>query len=392
MNILYHHRTQGKTVEGTHIRAVVNALRDIGHTVHIVSPPGIDPYAVHKTAKKKPGKRARVWSLLSATAPQFLFESMERLYNVYALIALLIATWRKKYDAIYERSAFFLIAGVTVGRMRGIPCILEVNEITGLKRQRGLVFKRLAERLENLTFRKATAIIVVSSYLKKQIVARGIPDNKITVMPNAVNPEFFDPAVADGAAIRKRYGFGDDEVVFGFIGSFCVWDELERYVDESAILLKENPHIRLMLVGDGYNFEHIKEKVACMQLERSVILTGRVPRAEIPSYIAAMDVGVIPATNPFGSPVVLFEYMAMGKPVIAPDVDPVHDVMTSGDNGLIFEHGQYDQLHMQMKCLAEDVDQRKRLGTTARLLALERHTWEHTARKVYALMHGAQKQ
>lgn len=388
MNILYHHRTQGKTVEGTHIRAVVNALRDIGHTVHIVSPPGIDPYAVHKVAKKKPGKRARVWSRLSASAPQFLFESMERLYNIYALIALLMATWRKKYDSIYERSAYFLVAGVTVARLRGIPCILEVNEITGIKRQRGLVFKRLAERLENLTFHKATAIIVVSSYLKKQIVARGIAEQKILVMPNGVNPEVFDPAIADGNMIRNQFGFENDAVVFGFVGSFSKWDKLEQYIEESVPLLKENTHIRLLLVGDGFNFETIQQLVSKLKMKKSIVLAGRVPRAEIPNYIAAMDAGVIPATNPFGSPVVMFEYMAMTKPVIVPDVDPILDVVTQGDNGIIFEHGHYSALRRAMKDLAARPDLRAHIGARARAVVLERHTWEHNARRVCALVAG----
>jgi UDP-N-acetylglucosamine:LPS N-acetylglucosamine transferase len=129
MNILYHHRTQGKTVEGVHIREVVKALRELGHNVIIVSPPGVDPFANERaeTTPKKRSLRATVLGFISKHIPQFGFELMELVYNFVAYKNIKAVIASQKIDFIYERFAFFSMAGALASKNYNIPLIEEVN-------------------------------------------------------------------------------------------------------------------------------------------------------------------------------------------------------------------------------------------------------------------------
>ena len=129
MNILYHHRTRAEDVEGVHIRGMVHALRDAGHAVDVLSPPGVDPEAGgavrHGGAAATKKVRARApgspWSLLSRHAPESVFEAAEVGYNGYALPRIAARLRRLEYGMLYERYALFSIAGAIAARQRGVP-------------------------------------------------------------------------------------------------------------------------------------------------------------------------------------------------------------------------------------------------------------------------------
>jgi glycosyltransferase involved in cell wall biosynthesis len=390
MNILYHHRTQGKTVEGVHIREVVKALRALGHTVFIVSPPGIDPFADigmdDKQLKKQLVSRFLYW--LSRHIPQFGFEIMEAGYNIIAYRNISKILKKQKIDLIYERYAFFNMAGVKAAKNHHIPIILEVNEVSGLARQRGQFFVKLAKRAERYIFEYADAIITVSTFLKGQLLAMNIDESKIRVLPNSVNIDEFDPAV-NGETVRNELGLRG-KTVLGFMGSFSVWDNLEFLIEAFSDIAGSYPQLALVLVGDGFNKQKLEEDARKKHMDEKIIFAGRVSHGRVPGYIAAMDIAIIPHSNLFGSPVVLFEYMAMAKPVIAPRLGPVSEVIEDRENGLLFEPGLASEMKRHIQELAVSSSARENIGARARETILARHLWKQNAGKIIDLFREIQ--
>ena len=116
--VLYHHRTQGKAVEGVHIRGITDALRAEGVAVDILSLPGADPYSTPKALS--PTRQARPWMRLFARLPEPLFEIAELAYNLVA--GWRVLAWLRRNpdaDLVYERYSLFMFAPVWLVRRHG---------------------------------------------------------------------------------------------------------------------------------------------------------------------------------------------------------------------------------------------------------------------------------
>ena len=122
--ILYHHRTQGKAVEGVHIRGITDALRAMGVEVDIVSLPGADPYSSPKAMS--PTRQATRLMRAVSSLPEPLFELAELFYNLVAWFRLIIQISRRPVDLIYERYSLFMFISVLVARWYRVPLILEM--------------------------------------------------------------------------------------------------------------------------------------------------------------------------------------------------------------------------------------------------------------------------
>jgi glycosyltransferase involved in cell wall biosynthesis len=366
----------------------VRALGEAGHEVTLVSPPGVDPLntavgvPLDKGNARETGIR-RIWKWISRECPQLLFELIEISYNLYAALRLPLVFHRHPAAIYYERYAFFLFAGVVLAKWHGRPVILEVNEVVGVQRARGQILVRVARRLERTVFSRADEILTVSSFLQHEVLHRGGRPGHVHVVPNAIDPSRFD-AKGSGQAIRHKLGL-DGAIVMGFVGWFDHWDRLDLLVDVARELRDSHPALRLLLVGDGPVAEDLRGSIRRYGLERVAILTGAVTRAEVPQYIDAMDICVLPDSNPFGSPLVLFEFMASGKAVVTPDLPPIRDVIRDHATGLIVKPGDAASLREVIRRMADDARLRRQLGDQARRAVLENHTWAATARRIVAL-------
>jgi len=163
----------------------------MGHVVTVLSPPGVDPMANTERVAAIPNLSAptRGGNLLRWVVkhlPYFMFELSEAAYNVLAYIRLRRAISKERFDLIYERYAFYLIAGAMVARRYRIPFVLEANEVNGVEaRSRPQIMPKLCGMFERGLFRRCTAIHTVSSYLKELIVRQGVAPGSIYVSPNA---------------------------------------------------------------------------------------------------------------------------------------------------------------------------------------------------------------
>ena len=382
MNILYHHRTQGKGAEGVHIRGIIKEFRQQFHAVFIFSPPGVNVFSEGvKFNKNQKGLccLSIFWQRISKNCPQIVFEFLELTYNLFAFLGISVLAIKYKPVFIYERYAFFCLAGVLSAKAFKIPIILEVNEISGIKRSRKQIFVKLMKKNEDYVFKNADAILVVSNYLKECLCARGIEESKIHVIANAVNPDMFDESMR--WKLRKKLHI-DEKIVLGFAGVFVIWDNLELLLEtfERVVSLRSNVH--LLLVGDGVNRKHLEEIVLEKGLSNKVTFTGFLKHSEVMHYISAMDIGIIPDSNLFGSPIILFELMGMGKPVIVPDISTITDVAKDNIHVLLFKKEDKVSLQKAMIKLIKDAGLRRILGKNAERKVLSEHLWKHNAQRI----------
>ncbi|MFH1460569.1 MAG: glycosyltransferase family 4 protein [Candidatus Omnitrophota bacterium] len=389
LKIVYHHRTQGKGAEGVHIREIIKALEVEGHTVYVVNPPGINVLMERDEADVfKKSWLAKFWSISSKYAPQVLFEILEVCYNFVAFYAIKKIVEKENIDFIYERNAFFCWAGTAVARKFNIPIFIEVNEVSGIERIRGQVLTKIAKKIEQFNFHNAYAIIVVSEFLKKHIANMGINEEKIHVMPNAVDIKKFQSNENEIKTIKDKFKLGD-KIVLGFVGSFVKWhnfDLLFNVLKETSVQLNKN--ICLLVVGDGPLRESLKLKVKELGIEGKVIFTGKVLHAQVPQYINTMDICIIPHANEYRSPIKLFEYMAMGKTVVVPKVEPIESIITHSENGWIFELDNKDSLFKSLKFLIENKNIQEEIGKNARDLVFNQYLWSHNAQRLLSLYYN----
>jgi glycosyltransferase involved in cell wall biosynthesis len=184
--------------------------------------------------------------------------------------------------------------------------------------------------------------------------------------------------------VRTKLGI-HTSVVVGHVGLFHTWDHLDALIQVMSEIHDIHPGAKALLVGDGPEMKSLQESVGRLGLEETVLFTGSVTPDDVPGYIDAMDVCVLPDSNVFGSPIALFEFMAMGKPSVVPDLGPMLDVMEDSVTALIFPHGDYTSLRNALLRLIEDPQLREALGTRAREVVFERHTWNANARLVACL-------
>ena len=304
---------------------------------------------------------------------------------------------RRAVVCVYQRYSLNNYSGVRLAARRRVPFVVEYNgsEIW-MSRHWGspLEHEALSSRIEMLNLTAADLIVVVSRAMEDELAARGVPREKILVNPNGVEPMTYSPDV-DGSAVREQYGLRGKTVV-GFIGTFGPWHGAEVLAEAFGRLLEARPdwraHVRLLMIGDGVRMPDVRAAVARHHVEDACVLTGLVPQADGPRYLAACDILASPhvpnadGTPFFGSPTKLFEYMAMGKGIVASDLDQIGEVLEHGRAAVMVTPGDVDALVAGLTTLVEDPARREALGRAARQLVLDRHTWRaHTARIIDGL-------
>ncbi len=297
---------------------------------------------------------------------------------------------------VYHRYCVNTFAAVQLALARRVPLVLEYNgSEVWVSRHWGkrLAYEGLTERIERLNLLAADLIVVVSRALADELAGRGISRDKILINPNGVDPERYSPMI-DGSSVRARHGL-DGNTIVGFIGTFGPWHGAEQLARAFARVVRTRQaqrDLRLLMIGDGARLEAVRRIVSDGGIDRTCVFTGVVPQQDGPKYLAACDVLVAPhVPNPdgtpfFGSPTKLFEYMAMGKGIVASNLDQIGEVIEHGRTGWLVRAGDPEALADGIELLVSDVELRVRLGQAARTEAVAAHTWrQHTRRIVERL-------
>ncbi|MBI5118509.1 glycosyltransferase family 4 protein [Candidatus Poribacteria bacterium] len=368
---------------------MIDGFRDWGHSIDIVSP---DHWARGGEESPRdgdsPGWRKLFYRIISRYAPELVFELLELLYNGKALWSLWKSHRASSCQALYERYSLFGIAGVIAARRLGVPIVVEINYLASspLFRKRTRALDPVARRMERFLLRRATGFVAVSSTLVRELIASGVPEARIRLTPNAADPCLFDPDVPGACGSRSRFRIRDGGIVIGFVGGFYPWHSVPRLVEAVVPLMRERDDLYLMLVGEGPDKDVAASIAMKSGVSDRVILTGSVPHPELPTVLSCMDLGVMPNSNDYGSPMKVFEYMAMGIPVIAPRLPPLADVIRDGENGILFSPGNLVEMREKIARLMRDDDLRRTMGRKARRDIIETHNWKANAGKALELL------
>ncbi len=411
MRILYLNFDRGIPVLGdkgasVHVREFATAAAALGHEVLLAcarlgsgnaAPP---VQLLELTLESAPGRTAAQAAACGVEArsqrlPPIEQELSKLVYDEWVGSRLLHELAARGYrpDLIYERHALFCTAGVGVAARLGCPRILEVNAPLAeeQKRFRGLVLESVARRMEVESFRGAAAIVAVSEQVRSYIHgASGVGLQGIHVLANGVDVERF--ACASGREpIRQRLAYGPGDAAIGFIGSFKPWHGTSFLLGVFEDLAAIRPAARLFAVGDGPERERLRARVGDSPFRDRVCLTGRVPHAEIPAWVAAADIVAAPyepIDNFYFSPLKVLEALAGGKPVVAPRLGQIAELIEHGRTGLLYPPGDAAACRDAIVSLIDDPAARMAMGAAARCAAAGQ-SWESLVRRVLAIAAAA---
>jgi glycosyltransferase involved in cell wall biosynthesis len=300
---------------------------------------------------------------------------------------------RQRPDFIYQRYSRFNWTGVAASVRTNRPLFLEYNgsEVWMAKHWGRLRSRELLERCERLNLAAATRIFVVAEVERSNLIKAGVPAEKIVVNPNGVDVEEFRPGIG-GARARHDLGVKENEILAGFVGTFGPWHGVLTLA-EAIATWAEDSRVRFLLVGDGMFRDEVERVVNEAGKRDQVIFAGQVNHKRVPELLDACDILLsphVPMTDGsefFGSPTKLFEYMAMGKAIVASRLGQIGEVLTDEETALLVEPGNARELAGAILHLSGSTELRERLGTAARRAAIERHTWKQNAQRVLSEYH-----
>lgn len=310
------------------------------------------------------------------------------LSNIVFLYAALRCIKNVQIDYIYQRYSMLTIVGLMIARIKKRPLILEFNGSEAWvdehwSPQKKLNAQWLVMRFENWNIMYADYIVVVSHVLKDQLVARGVDARKILVNPNGVDTYLFhgERYKEQRNALRNLYGM-HDRFVFGFIGSFSYWHGIEIISAMLPSIQEQVPDAHFFLIGSGPLFDWIQSEIRRLKCEDIVTLVGNIPYARASEYLSACDAFLCPSqpnkdgTPFFGSPTKLFEYMSMGKPIIASDVDQLRDIVDTTFGYLVHPHDVQGFVHAACALIKKHKAEQSKMGSCARDRAIARFSWQ----------------
>lgn len=240
-------------------------------------------------------------------------------------------------------------AALRVARRHGIPLVYEIRAFwedaavgNGVGTEGSLKY-RLTRKLESHVVREADAVVTICEGLRRDLVARGTPESKITVMPNGVDLALFGQPLDRDAAFARKLGFeigGRPCPVIGFIGSFYDYEGLDVLIDAMPALVAREPDARLLLVGGGPMEAALRAQADASPAASAIRFVGRVPHREVDRYYALCDVMAYPRKRSrltdLVTPLKPLEAMAQGKIVAASDVGGHRELITDGVTGTLF--------------------------------------------------------
>ncbi|NOY62730.1 MAG: glycosyltransferase family 4 protein [Gammaproteobacteria bacterium] len=375
MRILYHHRTQGEEPESIHILSIVQALEKMGHEVRIVGP--------SMKTMKAAGSNSKVLSSIKKYLPGLLFEVLQILYNIISYQKLRKAIDEFKPDLIYERYALYCFAGILVSRHKNVPLVLEVNTpyAYAWAQYYKIYFPRLAKKIERWVLESAGKMITVTAAQRTFLNENHITRTDIAVCHNAIDPDAFSPAIEPS----QVDGLRDASIVVGFVGTMNRWQGIPTFKEIISHTTEANPNIQFLMVGDGECRKELEGYLIETGRADRAIFVGRKAHAEIAALVKRMDIAVLPNSNAYGSPMKMFEYMAMGKAVIGPAVGPVNEIVEDGVTGFIIEPGDATAMTEKILLLANNEKLRDDMSAKAKQYILDNHTWANNANVIIDL-------
>ena len=333
--------------------AILREQRALGwETFHLTSPKqgptaagveGVDGLRFYRTPVPAPG-RSGINELRQVRAVQARIEQLAR---------------ELKPDILHAHSPVLnAIPAIRAGRKLGIPVVYEIRAfwedaaVDHGTTTEGSLRYRATKGLETWAIKRADHVFTICEGLRADIVGRGIPAAKVTVIPNAVDIESFQLSGDADPVLRAQLGLAGTTVV-GFVGSFYAYEGLDLLLDAFPALLQKRPELRLLLVGGGPQDANLKAQAERLGIADKVVFTGRVPHSQVSRYYDQIDLLAYPRHSmrltELVTPLKPLEAMAQGRLFVASDVGGHKELIRDGETGKLFKAGS-------AQALAEAID------------------------------------
>ena len=277
------------------------------------------------------------------------------------------------------------VPALSAGRRHGLPVVYEMRSLWedaavdwGRARYGDLRY-RASRALETYVLRRADAIATICEGLKAEILQRGIPAGRVTVVPNAVNVEQFTMNREVDVDLRRSLGL-EGRVVLGFIGSFFAFEGLDLLLDAFGRLIRRRPEVKLLLVGGGPEQERLRAQVAALGLNEAVVFTGRVPHEDVGRYYDLVTVFVYPRRRmrltDLVTPLKPLEAMAQGSIVVASDVGGHKELLVDGERGYLFQADDAEALAAKLEHVIGQQQAWPSIRVSGRRFVETERTWD----------------
>lgn len=279
-------------------------------------------------------------------------------------------------DWVYERAAVFQLLG-WIFKKRGTPWILEANGpffYEATVERNSIVLGKFARWLEVKGYRGCDVLVCVSEALKEILVREAeIRPEKVVVLPNGVDTTFFDPQLYEPERVF-------DGFTIGFVGSLLAWQALDLLLEALTELRAEGMNISLVVIGDGVMRKTWEAQAKRLHLSKNVVFTGWMPPQEVPQFISGFDVGYsgqiqMQVGKMYHSPIKIYEYMAMAKPIIASAFEDARRVVQDGETGFLFWGGDKADLKRALASAYRSWESLPEMGCKAREAVVTHHSW-----------------
>jgi len=304
-------------------------------------------------------------------------------------------------DIIHAHSPVLnALPAIKVARRLGVPVVYEIRAFWedaavdhGSTREGSLRY-RATRALETRAIRRADHVFTICEGLRADIVARGIPADKVTVIPNAVDVASFQLASPPDPALQEKWRL-TGKTVIGFIGSFYAYEGLDLLLDALPELIRQRPDARLLLVGGGPQEANLRQQAERLGLSEYVIFTGRVPHQEVSRYYDLINILAYPRhpmrLTELVTPLKPLEAMAQGQLFVASDVGGHKELIEHGQTGILFKAGDRDALTGALLELLNDRQRWPELKANGRHFVETVRNWQNSVanyRPPYALLTG----
>jgi PEP-CTERM/exosortase A-associated glycosyltransferase len=306
-----------------------------------------------------------------------------------------------KPDVLHAHSpSLNALAALRAGRRFRIPVVYEVRAFWedaavdhGTATENGLRYK-LTRALETYALRQADAVTTICEGLRTDIVARGIPADKVTVIPNAVDIDKFSVGGAADQELKRKLGLQGTRLI-GFIGSFYAYEGLDVLLRAVPVLASRQPDLRVLLVGGGPQDEQLRTLARKLRIEDKVVFTGRVPHDQVQKYYDLLDVLVYPRSSmrltDLVTPLKPLEAMAQGRVLAASDVGGHLELIADGKTGVLFKADDPAALADKVGALLEAQQQWPHLRAAGRHYVETERNWPVSVaryRSIYSRLAG----
>lgn len=295
---------------------------------------------------------------------------------------------RTRPDVVHAHSPCLNgLAALRAARSRGLPIVYEMRSswedaaVDYGRTKEGSVRYRLSRALETLTLKHADAVTTICEGLRSDIIGRGVPAARVTVIPNAVDPGDFPWIEAADGALATQLGL-EGAFTLGFLGSFYGYEGLDVLIAALPELLRREPRTRVLLVGGGMEEERLKAQAAGLGVADRVVFAGRVPHSQVSRYYGVIDLLVYPRKSirltETVTPLKPLEAMSQGRMFVASDVGGHRELVRHGETGFLFRPDSPADL---ARTVAEVVERREdwnSIRAAGRRFVESERTWENS--------------